>query len=77
MAKSKTKKGMTKAQALHYVMYAKLHGEAYITENDKNVYCLRYDSYTNQFSLKYNDGLHWQTIICTWDSYKIMELLQA
>lgn len=74
---SNTRNGMTKTQALHYTERAKRYGSVHIVEDNTAHYCLAYDAFTKEFSLRYKDELHWQTVICTWNQDKILALLQA
>lgn len=68
---------MKRAKAISKVEYAKMKGTAYINEPNEVPYVLHYDAFTNQYSLRYKDGLHWQTLICTWDRKKIIDLLES
>ena len=69
---------MTRAKAINRIEVAMLHGTAYIKDAAGVVqYVLDYDGYTKQFSLKSRDGLHWQTVVCTYNRDKVIELLVA
>jgi hypothetical protein len=69
---------MTKAQAHKKIDVARKTGRArFYDETDSIRYDIWFDPDTNEFSLTYRDGHYEQTVICTSNTNRIIELITA
>ena len=69
---------MTKAQAQKKIDVARNTGRArFYSETDRMTFDIWYDEDRKQFSLTYRDGHYEQTVICTANTNRIIELITA
>lgn len=69
---------MTKAQAHKKIDVARNTGRArFYSETDRMIYDIWYDEDRKQYSLTYRDGYYEQTVICTCNTNRIIELITA
>lgn len=67
---------MTKAQAQKKIAVARNTGRArFYDETDRMTYDVWYDEDRKQYSLTYRDGYYEQTVICTCNIKRLLELM--
>lgn len=67
---------MTRTQAKKKLEAAKKTGRArFYSETDRMIYDIWYDEDRKQYSLTYRDGYYEQTVICTCNIKRLLELM--